>query len=90
MLVLPVFAPPTIMTLNVGTTCGARRLLRAVLVAIATEGGVLPLGGRVNDGSGLEDVVYMEAMDGRDWFSWPALEFPFVFIDVVESLRNGR
>lgn len=90
MLVLPVFAPPTIITLKVGTTWGARRLLRAVLVAVATEGGVLPLGGRVKDGSGLDDVVYMEAMDGRNWFSWPDLEFPFVFMDVVESLRNGR
>ena len=72
--------------LKVGTICGTRRLLR-VWVAVTTVGVVLRLGGRVNEGTGLE--AYMDAIDGRPLSREASLVASSCSLDWKESLRKG-
>jgi len=87
MLVLPVFAPPATIILKVGITWGTRRLLRVGSFTLTTDGGVLLLDGRVNEGTGR--VAYMDAIDGRPWSREASLVVSSCSLDWKESLRNG-
>lgn len=83
-LVFPVFDPPTIMILNVGTIWGTRLLFLEGLTAETTF-----RTGRENELEVMD--AYMEAMDGRGSFSAvDVLVCSLSLLEGKQSLRNGR